>query len=50
MVRSAGGDPNEALDIVGALGYRTFDLAGEPIARDAIFRKPIVRIVAHQES
>jgi FkbM family methyltransferase len=50
MVRSAGGDPNEALDIVGALGYRTFDLAGEPIARDAIFRKPIVRIVAHHES
>jgi FkbM family methyltransferase len=46
MVRDAGGDPNEALDLIESLGYRTFDVAGQPIGREGIFSKPIVRIVA----
>lgn len=47
MVLSASGDAGEALDIIEALDYRTYDLADGPIARDSIFRKPIIRIVAH---
>jgi FkbM family methyltransferase len=49
MVASEGGDPNAALDIVSGFGYRTFDLAGAPITREAIFRKPIIRIVAYRD-
>jgi FkbM family methyltransferase len=46
MVRDAGGDPNETLKLVESAGYRTFDVAGQPIGRDGIFSKPIIRIVA----
>jgi FkbM family methyltransferase len=48
MVRDAGGDPNEALNLIEPLGYRTFDVAGRPIGRDGIFSKPIVRTVAER--
>jgi len=47
MVRSAGGDPAEAVDLIKPLGYSMYDLAGRPISRDALFVKPIIRIVAH---
>ncbi|MGD0305326.1 MAG: FkbM family methyltransferase [Candidatus Acidiferrales bacterium] len=46
MVRDGGGDPNETLNLVESAGYRTFDVAGQPIGRDGIFSKPIIRIVA----
>jgi FkbM family methyltransferase len=46
MVSADGGDPHTALDLVTTLGYKTFDLAGQPIEREAILRKPIIRIVA----
>jgi FkbM family methyltransferase len=46
MVQAGGGDPNEALNLVEAAGYRTLDFAGTPIGRDEILSRPIIRIVA----
>jgi FkbM family methyltransferase len=46
MVRSDGGDPCAALDELARLGYSTYALGGEPIARDAILNRQIIRIVA----
>jgi FkbM family methyltransferase len=46
MVRDSGGDPGETLNLVGLAGYRTFGVGGQPIGREEILSKPIIRIVA----
>jgi FkbM family methyltransferase len=46
MVKSDGGDPCAALDELARLGYSTYALGGEPIARDAILNRQIIRIIA----
>jgi FkbM family methyltransferase len=46
IVISGGGNPDEALDELDRMGYAVFGVDGKPISREAIFKKPIIRIVA----
>jgi FkbM family methyltransferase len=46
MIASEGGDPNLALDELAQLEYEVSALNGNPIERDLILQKPLVRIVA----
>jgi len=46
MILSEAGDPNSSLDELSDLGYATFALNGETIARSAILDQPIIRIIA----
>jgi FkbM family methyltransferase len=46
MITSEGGDPNLALDELVQLSYETFALNGNPVKRDFILQKPLIRIIA----
>jgi len=48
MVRTDGGNPSAALDLLDQFGYVTFALSGERISRPAILDKGIIRIVARR--
>jgi len=46
MIASEGGDPNLALDELVQLKYEFLALNGNPLERDFILKKPLIRIVA----
>lgn len=48
LTASEGVDPKAAIDELAALGYRTFTLNGEPIERDEILNRPIIRVTARR--
>jgi FkbM family methyltransferase len=48
MVALEGEDPKLALDELGNLGYETFALEGNLLARDAILKVPLIRIIARR--
>jgi FkbM family methyltransferase len=48
MVQADGGDPNAALEELRILGYAAFSFEGAQLDRDAIFSKPISRVVCRR--
>ena len=50
IVALGGGDRNEALDELARMGYAVFGVDGQPISREAIFKKTVTRIVARRSS
>jgi FkbM family methyltransferase len=46
MIASEGGDPAQALDELVELKYAMLALNGNPLKREFILRKPLIRIVA----
>jgi len=46
MVISDGGDPTSVLEELAGYGYEVFALNREPLARDVILAKPLIRVVA----
>jgi FkbM family methyltransferase len=50
MISAEGGDPNLALNELTQLGYETFELSGNPLGRDAILQRSLIRVVAARTS
>lgn len=48
LAESEGVDPKAAVNELAALGYHTFNLDGEPIGRDEILHRPIIRVTARR--
>ena len=46
MVISDGGDPTSVLEELAGYGYEVFAFDREPLARDVILAKPLIRVVA----
>jgi FkbM family methyltransferase len=50
IVALSGGDPNEVPDELARLGYTIFSVDGQPISKEVISRKAIIRVVARKGS
>lgn len=48
ILRSCGGDPGQALDLLDAAGYRTYHLDGRPANRVATLGRDLVRVTARR--